>query len=670
MTTGCIKAAADLLTSLDNSVDPCDDFYEFACGNWVKNHPIPDHLMAISNFDEPATKIDHLLEEPVDPKESKVIAYSKRLYAMCKNESAIFYSWKRVFNETIRRLGGWPLLDLSNDTGLSLGTLYGYAVVNYTQDSLFKLAVGPDEVNSSLYIFQMDQTSLKLIIKELYQLPQYERERRRYLDLMVKSMILLGLDRKVALKEMNEVLRFECQLANITVGDGDLSDDDSQGVKLTLDQLPKSYPNFPWQEFFDVVYPETGGRNRSSIPVYIYVQSYFVRLSELLPQFDVRTVQNYMFWQLFYNSFMQFLPEPFANLKFDFLLAHAPRPRWNTCLRYVDLSLPHATGALYAKRHFDPVAQRHATRMIKVITESFKELLLENDWLSDEARRLAIEKVNAIYLKIGCPSFIFHNDELDQHYHYVEVVNDSFFETKFHLEYVENEISLNKINTFVNKSEWFSGCSVVNAFYSPNTNEIIFPAAILKPVFYSESYPWAMNFGGIGVVIGHEITHGFDDRGRQYDKDGNLREWWDNKTIEQFNQKTKCIERQYSKYRAKQINTTVNGRITKGENIADNGGLKQAFRAYKKWVSMYGYGHSLPGVNFTQDQLFFINYAQVWCGSVNDQELLRRMKTSIHSPGPIRVYGPLSNSADFANSFRCPKGSPMNPDISEKCEVW
>lgn len=227
----------------------------------------------------------------------------------------------------------------------------------------------------------------------------------------------------------------------------------------------------------------------------------------------------------------------------------------------------------------------------------------------------------------------------------------------------------------------------------------MFPAGILQPLFYSQHFPKSLNYGGIGVVIGHEITHGFDDKGkllesykllkirfsgRQFDKDGNMMQWWNNATIRAFRERTQCIIDQYSRYKIDEVGLYVNGRMTQGENIADNGGLKQSFRvdttsphktilkdflqAYRKWVSQHGEEPDLPGLNLTHDQLFFLNYAQIWCGSMRPEDALTKVRSSVHSPGPIRVLGPLSNSWDFATAYNCPLGSPMNP--TNKCSVW
>ncbi|XP_013792555.2 neprilysin-2-like, partial [Limulus polyphemus] len=228
--------------------------------------------------------------------------------------------------------------------------------------------------------------------------------------------------------------------------------------------------------------------------------------------------------------------------------------------------------------------------------------------------------------------------------------------------------NLMKLRQPVNKDKWMTEPAVVNAFYNPNKNDIVFPAGILQPLFYSHYFPKSLNYGGIGVVIGHEITHGFDDKGRQFDKDGNLKQWWNNGTIERFRERAQCIVDYYSSYVLEDIGLNVNGKMTQGENIADNGGLKQSYRAYKKWVEKNGKEPLLPGIRLSHDQLFFLNFAQIWCGTMRPEDALTKIRSSVHSPGPIRVLGPLSNSYDFARAYNCPVGSRMNPE--KKCSVW
>ncbi|VDM93643.1 unnamed protein product [Onchocerca ochengi] len=249
--------------------------------------------------------------------------------------------------------------------------------------------------------------------------------------------------------------------------------------------------------------------------------------------------------------------------------------------------------------------------MIELIMAAFVDMLESEDWLTERAKGFAKEKIDAMNKKIGYPNYLDNSKLVDNEYKNYIVHDGNYYKTKFQFYHMYQKDTLERITKKVDRERWVAGAALVNAFYSPNTNEIIFPAGILQPVFYHKHFPHSMNFGGIGVVIGHEITHGFDDRGRLYDKYGNIRQWWDNATIEKFEIKTKCIEDQYSGFVLEQIGMKVNGRSTKGENIADNGGLKQAYRAYKEYVHKYPQYSLLPGVNLTHDQLFFLNYAQV-----------------------------------------------------------
>nr|CAI5828590.1 unnamed protein product [Callosobruchus analis] len=233
----------------------------------------------------------------------------------------------------------------------------------------------------------------------------------------------------------------------------------------------------------------------------------------------------------------------------------------------------------------------------------------------------------------------------------------------------EAQTNFKKLRQPVDKKQWDQGPAIVNAFYSPRQNAIEIPAALLQPLIYSKISPKSLNYGGIGVIIGHEITHGFDDSGRQFDKDGNLRQWWNNATIKAFREKAQCITDKYSRYKVTDGNDLhINGKLTLGENIADNGGLKQSYRAYRNWVSQHGEEMQLPGLNLTHDQLFFLNFAQTWCSSIRPERALLAVRSDTHSLGPMRVVGSLSSSQDFAKAYSCPVGSPMNP--SEKCSVW
>jgi len=369
---------------------------------------------------------------------------------------------------------------------------------------------------------------------------------------------------------------------------------------------------------------------------------------------------------------MPYLPpnfqKPRAMFRKVLLGVLAERSRWNMCVEWSNKEMGMAVSSLFVKDHFKHESKVVALEMIHGIREAYNELLAENHWMDEETREVAKDKANSMNERIGYPDYILNSSALIEEYDNISLQQNSFLDNIINLNKMEATKNLRRLGTTVNKDKWSTSPAVVNAFYSPNKNDIVIPAGILQPLFYSKNFPKSLNYGGIGVVIGHEITHGFDDKGRQFDKHGNLQQWWNNATISRFRIQAQCIVDQYNEYKLEAIDLNVNGKMTQGENIADNGGLKQSYRAYKKWVHLNGEESLLPGLNLTHEQLFFLNYAQIWCGSMRPEDAETKLMSSVHPPGPIRVVGPLSNSEDFAKAYGCPVGSKMNP--VNKCSVW
>lgn len=329
-------------------------------------------------------------------------------------------------------------------------------------------------------------------------------------------------------------------------------------------------------------------------------------------------------------------------------------------------------------------SKNHAQKMINEVRNAFKKNLKNLKWMDPETREAAEIKADAISDMIGYPDFIQNPKLLDERYHNLTVRNDTYFENNIHLNYYNLVKNLEKINEPVNKTTWSKSClnlklnffnltplpgmfpSTVNAYYTPGKNQMVFPAGILQSPFYDSKYPASLNFGGMGVVMGHELTHGFDDQGREFDKDGNLHQWWNNNTIDLFKNRTECFTKQYGKY---QINgKNLNGNQTLGENIADNGGLKAAYHAYLEYTKEKPDPPPLPGIDLTHKQLFFLAFAQVWCSTVTVETANLEIVKDPHSPAKYRVIGSLTNLKEFSEEFKCSAGTRMNP--KEKCEVW
>ncbi|CAJ0914512.1 unnamed protein product, partial [Mesorhabditis belari] len=683
LTPGCIHTASVILSSMNASVDPCQDFYAYACGQWIKGHPIPDDAPSVSNFENLGQDLEFALKELLEARDDTIqpdsaVNKAKIFYQQCLNESEISETWRSTFDEVMKSFGGWPSLENGNiDENTSVERLYARMVAKFRADSLFKATVQPDDKNSEKHVLLVDQPALNLFARDFYIMAENE-ERLAYVTLIRDVLVHLHARPEIAIRDAKEIIEFETDLANITMADEHRHDIAELYTKLSIGDMRRRLPNFNWLLFFNSVFDDIKMKNGTPITfnyeteVVVYGLEFLERLDKLLPKYTKRRIVNYLEWCWFFKTMLRDLPDPFALTIFKFYktlnLMNVQKVRWHGCVTRINSLMPMATSSIYVKYHFDHDSKQQVEEMISLIMDAFVDLLLHEDWLTPETKTFAKQKVETMKQKIGYPEYLNDAQAVNKEYNQFKVYESNYYKTKFQFYEQYQRDVLERIVQPVDRERWVAGAALVNAFYSPNTNEIIFPAGILQPVFYSKDFPSSMNFGGIGVVIGHEITHGFDDRGRLYDNLGNIRQWWDNQTIANFERKAECIEAQYSSYVLEQIQMKINGKSTKGENIADNGGLKQAYRAWKRYAKSRPAPPQLPGVNLTHDQLFFLNYAQIWCGTMNDKEALRKLRTSEHSPGPIRVKGPLSNSLDFAKAYQCSPGTPMNP--IEKCRVW
>uniref|UniRef100_A0A8B9UGZ3 Endothelin-converting enzyme 1 n=1 Tax=Anas zonorhyncha TaxID=75864 RepID=A0A8B9UGZ3_9AVES len=432
--------------------------------------------------------------------------------------------------------------------------------------------------------------------------------------------------------------------------------------------LQELAPAVDWMPFLSMVFHPV--ELNESEPIVVYAKEYLEQVSDLILATDKCLLNNYMIWNLVRKT-SPFLDQRFQDAEEKFMEAmygtkKTCLPRWKFCISDTDNNLGFALGAMFVKATFAEDSKQVAEEMIAEIKTAFEESLETLQWMDEETRKSAKEKADAIYNMIGYPKFIMDPKELDKVFNDYEAVSDLYFENVMQFYNFSARVTADQLRKPPNRDQWSMTPPTVNAYYSPTKNEIVFPAGILQAPFYTRASPKSLNFGGIGVVVGHELTHAFDDQGREYDKDGNLRPWWKNSSVEAFKRKTECMVEQYSNYT---INgEAVNGKHTLGENIADNGGLKAAYRAYQNWLKKNGEEETLPTLGLTNHQLFFVGFAQVWCSVRTPESSHEGLITDPHSPSRFRVIGTVSNSQEFAKHFSCPVGSPMNP--LKKCEVW
>ncbi|TKS71263.1 Membrane metallo-endopeptidase-like 1 [Collichthys lucidus] len=667
-TADCVTAAARLLQNMDKSVKPCDNFYQYACGGWLERHVIPETSSRHSVFDILRDKLEIVLKgvlETENEQDRDAIRKAKILYSSCMNESLIEQRDSQPLLNLIDSIGDWPVA--SDDWNTTTEDTWSLEDTLATLTARFHRKVILD-----MYVWTDDRDSRRHII--------YVRE--AYLHFMVSIAKITREDRNLTQdddrvwEEMMQVLELETDIANATSPAEERQDVTVLYNKMTLGELQStfSFHGFNWTRFIQGVLSSVSIDVQLEEEVVVYSSPYLEKMNEVLARHSSRTVQNYLTWQLIserVNSLSRRFKDARARYRKTLYGTTVEDAWWRECVRYVQSSMENAVGALYVRETFAGESKQMVSDLIGKIQQAYVETLEELSWMDAPSKEKAREKAMAIKEHIGYPDHILQesNQKLDKEYTHLNFSQEHYFENILENLKSEAHKSLKKLREPVDPDLWIIGAAVVNAFYSPNRNQIVFPAGILQPPFFSKQQHQALNFGGIGMVIGHEITHGFDDNGRNFDKDGNMLNWWSNYSAEHFKEQSQCMVQQYGNFNWKLAGgQNVSGISTLGENIADNGGVRQAYKAYLKWVEMVGEESRLPGLDMDHKQLFFLNFAQVWCGAYRPEYASQSIKTDSHSPLEYRVLGSLQNFEAFSEAFQCQKGSPMNPEM--KCRVW
>ncbi|XP_060614861.2 endothelin-converting enzyme 1 isoform X1 [Anolis sagrei] len=672
LSESCVAASSAILASLDRSVDPCEDFFRFSCGGWTKANPIPDGHSRWGTFNKlwehNQAILKHLLENTTANVPSEAERKAQRYYQSCMNESQIEELKAKPLLDRIQKLGGWNISGPWEESDFNQTLLE--VMARHHTSPFFALDVAADSKNASVNIIQVDQSGLYLPARDYYlNKTQNEKVLRGYLSFMVRLGSLLGGGEEAdTRRQMEELLDFETALATITVPQEKRRDEEQIYHRITAGELQGLAPAIDWLPLLNAVFSPV--EINASEPVVVYAKEYLGEVSLLIQKTDRRILHNYMVWHLVRKG-ATLLDQRFqeAEEKFLEVLYGSKKtclPRWKYCVSDTDNNLGFPLGAMFVRATYAEDSKAAVEEMISEIKGAFEESLAGLRWMDVETRRSAREKAEAIADLIGYPKFIMDPKELDKVFADYEAAPDLYFENVMQFLNFSARLAADQLRKPPNRDQWSMTPLTVNAYYSPTKNEIVFPAGILQSPFYTRNSPKALNFGGIGVVVGHELTHAFDDQGREYDKEGNLRPWWKNSSAEAFKHQTECMVAQYGNYSVN--GEAVNGKHTLGENIADNGGLKAAYRAYQNWVRKNGEEETLPALSLTNYQLFFVGFAQVWCSVRTPESAHEGLVTDSHSPSRFRVVGTLSNSREFSEHFHCRPGSPMNP--ARKCEVW
>uniref|UniRef100_A0A8C9RZX5 Phosphate regulating endopeptidase homolog, X-linked n=1 Tax=Scleropages formosus TaxID=113540 RepID=A0A8C9RZX5_SCLFO len=694
VTQECIEAAGSILSKMDRSVSPCQDFYQYACGGWLRENPIPEDASSYGIYPwlrhQVDLKLKELLERPVDQEDIEAVKKAKVLYRSCMNETALEVEDAKPLLKALKpREMRWPVLGDKLGTSwqweeqrFSLLETLAYIRTHHSKSVLVRLYVSPDDKNSSHYIIKLDQASLSLSAREDYVSNTTEARiyREALLKLMVDVAVMLGADEQSAHAHMMDVLTFEMKLAEIMIPFENRTSENMYN-KYSLSRLQRSVPEFNWLGFVKAtidtkLYPELKSLSASE-HVIVRAPQYFKELFKLLNSTEKRTVANYVVWRAVFSRISS-LSRRFLYRYLDFSRVTTGTtsltPRWDKCVNYVENTLIYVSGRMFVDRHFQEDKKLMMEELIEGIRWAFVDMLQkENDWMDEETERKATEKAHAVLAKVGYPEFILNDSYINEDIKRLSFSEGNYFGNMMQTLRFISQTDIGWLRKTVPRTEWFTNPTTVNAFYSSSTNQIRFPAGELqKPFFWGFSYPRSLSYGAIGVIVGHELTHGFDNNGRKYDKDGNLDQWWSNASISRFNEKTQCMVEQYSGYRWEEAGMNVNGKRTLAENIADNGGIREAFRAYRRWIDTHRSGREeplLPGLGLSNNQLFFLSYAHVRCNSYRTEAARDQIQSGAHSPPKYRVIGAMSNYEEFHRAFGCPQGSIMNRG-PHSCRVW
>jgi putative endopeptidase len=651
------------VTAMDKSINPCVDLYHYSCGGWQKKNPIPpdqtswsvyaklyqDNLTFLRGILEKAgSKTDRRNGDQRDTVTQKIGDF----YASCMDETT---AEKRGLAAIQPQLDAIARLTSVRD----MAALVAGLPLPFGRTVLFAAGSTQDPDNSEQEIADLDQGGLGLPDRDYYTKDDAKSKeiRERYVQHVQKIFEMLGDSAQTAKQNSETIMRLETALAKASWTRVERRDPYKLKNKMKLADLSQLAPNFDWATYYrEIRYPKFETLNVDAPAFYKQVNT------ELASE----PLENWKVYLRFHvaDGYSPFLSSSFVRENFEFYRkylrgAKEMQPRWRRCVQYTDYNLGEALGQVYVRRVFSPELKASTLDMVTRIEEAMRERIGQLDWMSPETRQQALAKLAGIRNKIGYP-------DKWRDYGSVNIVHDDFAGNIQRAAEFAQRRDINKIGQPVDHGEWQISPPTVDAYYSPQMNDINFPAGVLQPPLYDAKMDDAPNYGDTGGTIGHELTHGFDDEGSQFDAKGNLKNWWTKDDREKFDTRTKCVADQYSQY-VMVDDVHINGRLTLGENVADLGGEILAFNAWKDATKDK---NLQPIDGLTPEQRFFVGFAQWDCANMRDEDLRVRAMTDPHSPAQARINGVVVNMPDFAHAFSCKAGQPMVNPPDKACKVW
>jgi len=643
-------------SQMDKSVKPTEDFYAYMNGTWLKNFEIPADKSNYGSFtklaDEAKINLRKIIEEAAASKDKPAGSNSQKvgdMYASFMDSSKIEELGISPLQEEFAKIAKISSKD-------ELSKYKGY-LASIGVSGPFVHFVAQDGKNSSQYIVNIYQTGLSLPDRDYY-LKDDDRMkdiRSKFISHMEKMFDMAGIENGTA--KAKRILEIETMIAENHWTNVENRNPVKTYNKLAISDLDKMMSNFNW-----VLYAKESGFG-SEDSIRIYQPTYLEELNNVIGSVSLEDWKTYYTWNILTDA-AAYLSQNFVSENFNFFSTtlsgtEKDRPRWKRAVSSVEAALGEVVGKLYVERHFKPEAKERMQQLVKNLQGSLKERIDGLEWMSDETKVKAQEKLSKFTPKIGYP-------DKWKDYSALEIKGDDLIGNLIRATAVEYNRNMDKLGKPIDRTEWGMTPQTVNAYYSPAKNEVVFPAAILQPPFFNMEADDAVNYGGIGAVIGHEITHGFDDSGRQYNGDGNLVDWWTKEDGEEFVKRANVMVEQYNAYNP--IDTMhVNGKLTLGENIADIGGLTVSYYAYKKSLN----GKESPVIDgLTGEQRLFLGWAQVWARKYRDETLRQRLMTDPHSPSRYRANGITANMPEFYEAFGVKEGDAMYRSEEERVKIW
>ncbi|XP_031781394.1 neprilysin-2 [Nasonia vitripennis] len=673
----CFQNAAFYREIMKPSLDPCDDFYQFVCGNFMDNVNISKQANSINIFalaqSQISVKLYLMIKENVKPNDISAVRKLKNYYQNCIDETRMEADGTEPVLKILENIGGWPLLngdDWDENDFDWIDTVY--KIHNEKFPVFFPtISVTLDKDNSTKVLPKI-LTAATEIEKTFFLVDSGKKLKKAYFNFIVNIAATLGVDKDQIYEEVKDIFDFEINLYKIETEDSQKQSQEQ--TKMTLKELSKNYPSIPWLELLNHVFNPSGVIIDETEVVIIEDLEYITKLEKLIEITPKRVIANYLVWKVVQSS-LGYMPSEFRVLEADYLNQVNGRTqtpdRASKCLTDVMKAFPIAVSAMYVRENFDQSIKDDVSEIVSNIKKQTKRNLEKISWMDDQTRKSAIEKLEAMGVTVGHADELMEDDKVDGYYKDLVINPGSYFHSAFNLSmFLQNE-NYKMLRKPLNLSDWTMRQSavIINAYYMLQKNSIEIPAGFLQGTFFQRHRPQYLNYGAMGTIIGHEVTHAFDSNGRKFDKNGNLKNWWKSNTEKEFLKKAQCIIDQYSNFTVNQIQLHVNGDKTQSENIADNGGFKAAYLAYKEWAKTQRVSEGcLPALNYTPEQMFWISAASSWCSKHSSEYLKNLVTTDVHSPDMSRVIISFSNIKEFAEDFQCKPNSRMNP--KEKCVLW